>query len=149
MRKTLISPLIPDFATLSKRKALTMTTLKFTVAANAPRMITRVKQQNPDLPDDVIDFGGPIIAAGEKLQMGDGDTIRIELYEGGAPVAHLDQANNSIKNAVSIPTAISFSINNNGSARPDGDWWGKDVLLTATIGGTPVTRWLKFHDPEA
>ena len=107
--------------------------------------------------------------------MGDGDTIRIELYEGGAHVALLDQANNSIKNVVSIPTAISFSINNNGSARPDmhlcrrhqvprratrgalrkqsrkrvRDWWGKDVLLTATIGGTPVSRWLKFHNPEA
>ena len=139
------------------------------------RMITRVKQQNPDLPEDEIYFGGPIVVAGEKLQMGDGDTIRIELYEGGAPVAHLNQANNSIKNVVSIPTAIAFSINNNGSTRPDmhlcrrhqvprratrgalrkqsrkrvRDWWGKDVLLTATIGGIPTTRWLKFHDPEA
>ena len=126
-----------------------MTTLKFSVAANAPRMITLVKQQNPDLPDDEIDFGGPIVAAGVKLQMGADDTIKLELYEGGEPVTELSQSNGSIGNVVSIPTAISFAITGNGSQRPDGDWWGKDVLLTVTIGGEPVTRWLKFHNHEA
>ena len=68
------------------------------------------------------DFGGPIVAAGVKLQMGADDTIKLELYEGGEPVTELSQSNGSIGNVVSIPTAISFAINNNGSQRPDGDW---------------------------
>ena len=123
-----------------------MLQLTFKVAANPPSMrkITLVQQQNPRLPDDEIDFGGPIVAGGEGLQMGEGDTIKLELYEDGEPVAVLD----SLQSIVSIPTAISFTSNNNSSSRPDGDWWGKDVLLTVTIGGERVTRWLKFHDHQ-
>jgi len=120
-----------------------MLQLTFKVAAAPPprHKITLVKQQNPDLPEDVIDFGGPIVASGENLQMGEGDTIKIELYEGGALVAVLDE----LQSVVSIPTAISFSNRSNTSGIPDGDWWGKDVLLTVTIGGESATRWLKFH----
>jgi len=108
--------------------------------------ITLVKQQYPDLPDDVIDINGPIVAAGGNLQMGEGDTVKIELYEGGEPVAQLDEANESIANIVSIPTAISFSIASNGSTVPDGAWWGKDVLLTVTAGGKVATRWVRFQE---
>ena len=124
-----------------------MLQLTFKVAADPPprHKITLVKQQNPDLPEDVIDFGGPIIATGENLQMGEGDTIKIELYEGGALVAVLDE----LQSVVSIPTAISFSNETNTSRCPDGDWWGKDVLLTVTIGGESATRWLKFHNHDA
>jgi hypothetical protein len=127
-----------------------MLQLTFKVAANPPSMrkITLVQQQNPRLPDDEIDLGGPIVAGGEGLQMGEGDTLKLEMFEGGEPIAVLDQSNGSIKNVVSIPTAISFSMNTNGSSHPDGDWWGKDVLFTATIGGERVTRWLKFHDHQ-
>ena len=32
---------------------------------------------------------------------------------------------------------------------PDGDWWGKPVLLTATIGGEEVRHWVTFYDPYA
>ena len=57
-----------------------MTMLTFKVNANPPAPqgpeITLVKQQNPDLPEDVIDFGGPIIATGEDLQMGEGERSR-------------------------------------------------------------------------
>ena len=124
-----------------------MLQLTFKVAADPPprHKITLVKQQNPDLPEDVIDFGGPIVASGENLQMGEGDTIKIELYEGGALVAVLDE----LQSVVSIPTAISFSNRSNTSGIPDGDWWGKDVLLTVTIGGESATRWLKFHNHDA
>lgn len=109
-------------------------------ATPAP-VITRVKQQNPDLPEDEIDFGGTIVATGENLQMGDGDTIKIELYEGGEPVDVLDK----LGAIVSTPTAISFTCSNT-SHHPDGEWMGKDVLLTVTIGGVSGTRWLKFRD---
>ena len=126
-----------------------MTTLTFNIAANPPRKITLVKQQNPDLPDDEIYFGGPIVAAGENLQMGEGDTIKLELYSEGSPIAVFDKENESLGGIVSIPTAISFAIESNGSSRPDGDWWGQPVLLTATIGGEEVRRWLRFHNPEA
>ena len=122
-----------------------MTMLTFKVKANPPAPqgpeVTRVKQQNPDLPDDEIDFGGPIVATGENLQMGEGDTIKIELYRDGEPFAVLDK----LQSIVSIPTAISFSNETNTSRCPDGDWWGQDVLLTVTIGGVAATRWLKFH----
>jgi len=119
----------------------------FNVDAPSPappsrRKITLVKQQYPDLPDDEIDFGGPIIATGEDLQMGEGDTIKIELYRDGEPFAVLDK----LQSIVSIPTAISFSNETNTSRCPDGDWWGQDVLLTVTIGGVSATRWLKFHN---
>lgn len=121
-----------------------MLLLTFKVAAAPPprHKITRVKQQNPDLPEDVIDFGGPIVATGENLQMDEGDTIKIELYRYGEPFAVLDK----LQSIVSIPTAISFSNETNTSRCPDGDWWGQDVLLTVTIGGVATTRWLKFRD---
>ena len=119
--------------------------LTFKVNANPPTPqgpeVTRVKQQNPDPPDDEIDFGGPIVATGENLQMDEGDTIKIELYEGGEPVDVLDR----LGAIVSTPTAISFTCSNT-SHHPDGEWMGKDVLLTVTIGGVSATRWLKFRD---
>jgi hypothetical protein len=37
--------------------------------------------------------------------------------------------------------------NTNSSSHPDGDWWGQRVLLTATIGGFAVKRWLTFANP--
>ena len=120
-----------------------MLKLVFNVAANPPptRRITLVQQVG--YPDDVIDFGGPIVAGGENLQMGEGDTLKLELYEGGKPVSVLDK----LQSIVSTPTAISFDNRNNTSSRPDGDWWGKPVLLTATIGGCAVKRWLTFANP--
>ena len=42
-----------------------MTKLTFSIAANSPRSITRVKLR--DLPDDIIYFGGPIVASGKGL----------------------------------------------------------------------------------
>ena len=122
-----------------------MLQLAFKVAANKPstRKITLVQQVG--YPDDVIDFGGPIVAGGENLQMGEGDTLKLELYEDGQPVAVLDQ----LQAIVSIPTAISFANRANTSRRPDGDWYGKPVLLTATIGGEEVRHWVTFYDPYA
>ena len=122
-----------------------MLQLAFKVAANKPptRRITLVQQVG--YPDDVIDFGGPIVAGGENLQMGEGDTLKLELYEGGKPVSVLDQ----LQSIVSTPTAISFANRVNTSSRPDGDWWGKQVLLTATIGGEEVCHWVRFYDPYA
>ena len=122
-----------------------MLQLAFKVAANKPstRKITLVQQVG--YPDDVIDFGGPIVAGGENLQMGEGDTLKLELYEDGEPVSVLDQ----LQAIVSTPTAISFANRNNTSSRPDGDWYGKPVLLTATIGGEEVRHWVTFCDPYA
>ena len=122
-----------------------MLKLVLNVAANPPptRRITLVQQAG--YPDDVIDFGGPIVAGGENLQMGEGDTLKLELYEDGQPVAVLDQ----LQAVVSTPTAISFDNRNNTSSRPDGDWYGKPVLLTATIGGEEVRHWVTFYDPYA
>ena len=122
-----------------------MLRLVFNVAANPPpaRRITLVQQAG--YPDDVIDFGGPIVAVGENLQMDEGDTLKLELYEGGEPVSVLDQ----LQSIVSTPTAISFDNRVNTSSRPDGDWWGKPVLLTATIGGEEVRHWVRFYDPYA
>ena len=81
--------------------------------------------------------------------MGAGDTIKLELYRDGASIAELTQENGSIESVVSIPTAISFALNSNGSSHPDGDWWGGLVLLTVTIGGEEIRHWLRFHNPEA
>ena len=122
-----------------------MLELTFKVAADKPstRKITLVQQVG--YPDNVIDFGGPIVAGGENLQMGEGDTLKLELYEGGEPVSVLDQ----LQSIVSTPTAISFDNRVNTSSRPDGDWWGKPVLLTATIGGEEVRHWVTFCDPSA
>jgi hypothetical protein len=122
-----------------------MLQLAFKVAADKPstRKITLVQQVG--FPDNVIDFGGPIVAGGENLQMGEGDTLKLEMYENGQPVSVLDQ----LESIVSIPTAISFANNTNSSNRPDGDWWGKEVLLTATIGGEEVRHWVRFYDPYA
>ena len=122
-----------------------MLQVSFKVAANKPstRRITLVQQVG--YPDNVIDFGGPIVAGGENLQMGEGDTLKLEMYEGGQPVSVLDR----LEAIVSIPTAISFANRVNTSSRPDGDWWGKPVLLTATIGGEEVRHWVRFYDPYA
>jgi len=97
-----------------------MLQVSFKVAANKPstRKITLVQQVG--YPDNVIDFGGPIVAGGENLQMGEGDTLKLEMYENGQPVSV-----------------------------PDGDWWGKQVLLTATIGGEEVRHWVRFYNPYA
>ena len=122
-----------------------MTTLKFSVAANAPRTITRVKQG--DLPDDEIDFcsdtGPRTVVTGRGLAFGAGDTVKLELCPNkGEPIAVLDQ----LRDIQSSETEISFLNYVNSSSQPDGAWWGEDVLLTVTINGIPVTRWLKFHD---
>ena len=34
----------------------------------------------------------------------------------------------------------------NTSGKPDGSWWGRDALITVTIGGVAATHWVKFHD---
>ena len=123
-----------------------MLELAFKVAANPPpvRRITLVRQEG--YPDNVIDFGEvPIVATGENLEMGAGDTLKIELYEDGQPVAVLDR----LQSIVSTPTAISFVNNQNSSSRTDGEWAGKTVLLTATIGGEEVRHWLRFYDHGA
>ena len=122
-----------------------MTTLKFKIAANPPRTITRVKQG--DLPDDEIDFcsdtGPRTVVAGRGLALGAGDTVKLELCPNkGEPIAVLDQ----LRDIQSSETEISFMNYVNSSSEPDGGWWGRDVLLTVTINGKPVTRWLKFHD---
>ena len=71
------------------------------------------------------------------------NTIKLELCPNkGDPIAVLDQ----LRDIQSSETQISFLNSLNSSSRPDGDWWGEDVLLTVTICGKPVTRWLKFHD---
>ena len=120
-----------------------MLQVSFKVAANKPstRKITLVQQVG--YPDNVIDFGGPIVAGGENLQMGEGDTLKLEMYENGQPVSVLDR----LEAIVSIPTAISVANRVNTSSRPDGDWWGKQVLLTATIGGEEVRHWVRFYTP--
>jgi len=102
-----------------------MLQVSFKVAANKPstRKITLVQQVG--YPDNVIDFGGPIV--------------------NGQPVSVLDR----LEAIVSIPTAISFANRVNTSSRPDGDWWGKQVLLTATIGGEEVRHWVRFYNPYA
>ena len=122
-----------------------MLELTFKVAADKPSTRTITLVQQVGYPDNVIDFGGPIVAGGENLQMGEGDTLKLELYEDGKPVSVLDK----LQSIVSIPTAISFANRNNTSSRPDGDWWGKQVLLTATICGEEVRHWETFYDPYA
>ena len=122
-----------------------MTTLKFSIAAIPPRTITRVKQG--DLPDDEIDFcsdtGPRTVVTGRGLALGAGDTVKLELRPNkGEPIAVLDQ----LRDIQSSETQISFLSYLNSSSHLDGDWRGENVLLTVTIGGKPVTRWLKFHD---
>ena len=127
-----------------------MTTLKFSIAANPPRMITLVK--HGELPDDEIDFctdtGPRTVVTGRGLALGAGDTVKLELRPNkGDAIAVLDQ----LRDIQSSPdgTQLSFLNYVNSSSHPDGSWWGHDVLLTITIGGNPTTRWLKFHAPAA
>ena len=122
-----------------------MLELTFKVAADKPSTRKIALVQQVGYPDNVIDFGGPIVAGGENLQMGEGDTLKLELYEDGQPVDLLDQ----FLSVVSTPTAISFVNRVNTSGRPDGEWWGRPVLLTATIGGEEVRHWLRFYDHGA
>ena len=119
-----------------------MLQLAFKVAADKPstRKITLVQQVG--YPDNVIDFGGQIVARGENL--GGCTALKLELYEGGEPVAVLDR----LQDVVTLPTLIAFSNDTNTSRRPDGDWYGKPVLLTATIGGEEVRHWVRFYDPQ-
>ena len=116
-----------------------MLKLVFNVAANPPRLITRVKLR--DLPDDIIYFGGPIVASGKGL--GELAALKIDLYRDGEPIATLTE----FDDLTATDTSISFHINRNSSSHPDGDWWGQRVLLTATIGGFAVKRWLTFANP--
>ena len=77
------------------------------------------------------------------LALGAGDTVKLELCpDKGEPIAVLDQ----LRDIQSSETEISFMNYVNSSSQPDGAWWSEDVLLTVTINGVPVTRWLKFHD---
>ena len=122
-----------------------MTTLKFNIAANPPRTITRVKQG--DMPDDEVDFcsdtGPRTVVNGIGLALGAGDTVKLELCPNkGEPIAVLDQ----LRDIQSSETQISFMNYVNSSSQPDGAWWGEDVLITVTISGAPVTRWLKFRN---
>ena len=115
-----------------------MLRLVFNVAANPPptRRITLVQQEG--YPDDVITFGDSIVARGENLE---GCTaLKLELYEGGEPVAVLDR----LQDVVTLPTLIAFSNATNTSGRPNEDWYGKQVLFTATIGGEEVRHWVRF-----
>ena len=116
-----------------------MLKLVFNVAANPPRSITRVKMR--DLPDDIIYFGGPIVASGKGL--GELAALKIDLYRDGEPIATLTE----FDDLTATDTSISFHLNTNSSSHPDGDWWGQRVLLTATIGGFAVKRWLTFANP--
>ena len=116
-----------------------MTKLTFSIAANSPRSITRVKLR--DLPDDTIYFGGPIVASGKGL--GELAALKIDLYRDGKPIATLTE----FDDLTATDTSISFHLTRNSSSHPDGDWWGQRVLLTATIGGFAVKRWLTFANP--
>ena len=116
-----------------------MTKLTFNIAANSPRSITRVKLR--DLPDDTIYFGGPIVASGKGL--GELAALKIDLYRDGEPIATLTE----FDDLTATDTSISFHLNTNSSREPDGLWWGQRVLLTATIGGLVVKRWLTFANP--
>ena len=120
-----------------------MLQLAFKVAADKPstRKITVVQQEG--YPDDVITFGDGIVARGENLE---GCTaLKLELYEGGEPAAVLDR----LQDVVTLPTLIAFSNATNTSGQPNEDWYGKPVLLTATIGGEEVRHWVTFYDPYA
>ena len=103
-----------------------MLQLAFKVAADKPstRKITLVQQV--DYPDNVIDFGGPIVAGGENLQMGEGDTLKLELYEDGQPISVLDR----LEAIVSIPTAISLRAPR----------WRSRCLSISLNGAVPSTR---------
>ena len=120
-----------------------MLQLAFKVAADKPstRKITVVQQEG--YPDDVITFGGQIVARGENL--GGCTALKLELYEGGEPVAVLDR----LQDVVTLPTLIAFSNATNTSGRPNEDWYGKRVLLTATFGDEEVRHWVRFYDPYA
>ena len=118
-----------------------MLQLAFKVAADKPstRKITVVQQEG--YPDDVITFGDGIVARGENLE---GCTaLKLELYEGGEPVAVLDR----LQDVMTLPTLIAFSNATNTSGRPNEDWYGKQVLLTATFGDEEVRHWVRFYDP--
>ena len=69
--------------------------------------------------------------------------LKIDLYRDGEPIATLTE----FDDLTATDTSISFHLNTNSSSHPDGDWWGQCVLLTATIGGFAVKRWLTFANP--
>ena len=102
-------------------------------------------------PEDVLREIGAIVneePIETRAALDAGDTVKLELCpDKGAAIAVLDQ----LRDIQSTPdgTELSFLNYVNSSSRHDGDWWGQDILLTATIGGIPTIRWLKFHDPEA
>ena len=69
--------------------------------------------------------------------------LKIDLYRDGEPIATLTE----FDDLTATDTSISFHLNTNSSREPDGLWWGQRVLLTATIGGFAVKRWLTFANP--
>ena len=79
-----------------------MTKLTFNIAANPPRLITRVKLR--DLPDDTIYFGGPIVASGKGL--GELAALKIDLYRDGEPIATLTE----FDDLTATDTSISFHL---------------------------------------
>ena len=128
-----------------------MMTLTFKVNANPPAPsgpeVTRATMG--EFPENEVDFDDhtPIVLHGVNLayNAAAGDTLKIELRpDKGEATAVLDELKSITPSADG--TTLSFINEVNSSSKADGEWWGRDALVTLTTGGKTATLWVKFHD---
>ena len=128
-----------------------MMTLTFKVNANPPAPsgpeVTRATMG--EFPENEVDFDDhtPIVLTGSGLayNAGAGDTLKIELRpDKGEATAVLDELKSITPSADGTTLSMINEVNTSG--KPDGSWWGRDALITVTIGGVAATHWVKFHD---
>ena len=126
-----------------------MIALTFKVNANPPAPsgpeVTRATMG--EFPENEVDFDDhtPIVLTGSGLAYNAGDTLKIELRpDKGEATAVLDELKSITPSADG--TTLSFINEVNTSSKADGEWWGRDALITVTIGGVAATHWVKFHD---
>ena len=102
-----------------------------------------------EFPENEVDFDDhtPIVLHGVNLayNAAAGDTLKIELRpDKGEATAVLDELKSITPSADG--TTLSCINEVNTSSKADGEWWGRDELITVTIGGVTATHWVKFHD---
>ncbi len=100
-----------------------------------------------EFPENEVDFDDhtPIVLHGVNLAYNAGDTLKIELRpDKGEATAVLDELKSITPSADG--TTLSCINEVNTSDKTDGEWWGRDALVTLTTGGKTATLWVKFHD---
>ena len=131
-----------------------MLQLKFKVAANRPQVplsVTRLKSTMLDV-DDATWFQHHGTAEDDAFNTvtgtGFGEDLAARIVLKDSEGAAVDTVEVSDLTRVS-DGEFTFKLFEPPTRPPDGDWWGKQVLLTATIGGEEVRHWVRFYDYEA